>query len=123
MSLYFAFLLTIPEALYEGLRAKHPMLSFGIEFLFRFGIAVVIFAIAGGFYINGEQDYFFYHLFGYVLLRFAIFDFVYNLSADLPFFYVGTTKVYDKVLAKVPMHLIVFVKAIALFMGIVWLLK
>jgi hypothetical protein len=123
INIYFALLLTLPEAIYEGLRSKHPAASFVVEFLFRFAVAVIVFAVAGGMTFPGTQDYYLYHIFGYVLVRFAIFDFVYNLSAGLPIFFVGSTKIYDRVLAKVPMHLIVFAKGIALFIGIVWLLK
>jgi hypothetical protein len=123
INIYFALLLIIPEALYEGLRAKHPKASFAVEFFFRFAIAVILFAVAGGFSFNGTQDYFIFHVLGYALLRFAIFDYCYNMAAELPFFYLGNTKIYDVYLSKVPGHLIAFVKAIALFMGIVFLLK
>ncbi len=117
-NIYFALLLIIPEALYEGLRSKHPRISFAIEFLFRLCIAVIIFGS-----VTLNSDNFTYHVFGYVLLRFAIFDFVYNLSSELPILFVGSTKLYDQGLSKVPMHLVLFVKGIALFIGIVWLLK
>jgi hypothetical protein len=121
--IYLALVLTLPEAIYEGLRKNHPTASFVVEFMFRFAIAVIVFAVAGGMSFPGTQDNYLYHIFGYVLFRFAIFDFVYNFSAGLPLTFIGSTKLYDRVLAKVPTHLIVFGKGIALFIGIVWLLK
>ena len=123
MTIYFALLLILPEAIYEGTRNKHPLFSFAIEFFYRFALVVILMAVAGGFCFNGTQDYFLFHVLGYVLLRFAIFDYLYNICAELPFFYMGTTKLYDQWLSKVPWHLLGFVRLIALFMGIVFLLK
>ena len=121
--IYFALLLTIPEAVYKGLQKNHPVVSFVVESLFRFAVAVIVFSVAGGMSFPCTQDNYMYHIFGYFLFRFAIFDFVYNINAELPLLFVGSTELYDRVLAKVPMNLIVFAKGIALFIGIVWLLK
>lgn len=33
---------------------------------------------------------------GYVLLRYALYDFTYNITRDLPLFFVGSTKLIDK---------------------------
>jgi hypothetical protein len=123
INLYFALLLIIPEAVYEGTRTKHPRLSFAVEFFYRFALVVILMAVAGGFCFNGTQDYFLFHVFGYVLVRFAIFDYLYNLCADQPILSLGTTKTYDQWLSKVPWHLLLFTRALALWIGIIWLLK
>ena len=36
-----------------------------------------------------------------LLLRYAVFDLIYNLIRGLPVFYIGTTKPYDKLIRKV----------------------
>jgi hypothetical protein len=123
ITLYFALLLIIPEAVYEGTRTKHPRLSFAVEFFYRFALVVILMAVAGGFCFNGTQDYFLFHVFGYVLVRFATFDILYAICSDQPLLSLGSTKIYDTIIAKVPWHLLLFMRGIALFMGIVWLLK
>lgn len=123
MTIYFALLLIIPEAIYEGSRNEHPKFSFAIEFFYRLALVVILMAVAGGFCFPGYQDYFLFHVFGYVLLRFATFDLIYAIFANQPLLSLGSTKIYDIVLSKVPVHLVLFVRAIALFIGIVWLLK
>ena len=82
INIYFALLLIVPEAVYEGLRSDHPRTSFAVEFLYRFSLVVILMAVAGGFTFNGTQDYLIFHVLGYVLLRFAIFDLIYAICAD-----------------------------------------
>ena len=54
----------------------------------------------------------------YVLLRYAIFDLVYNLIRGLPVFYIGTTKPIDKLIRKVfhenSIHFLFMTKLMAL---------
>lgn len=123
MALYFALLLILPEAVYEGLRERHAKASFTIEFLYRASLVIILMAFAGGTCLLGNQDYFLFHVGGYVLVRFAIFDIVYSLFANQPLRSHGTTKIYDRMLAKVPDSLLPFLRFIALFMGVVFLLK
>lgn len=63
---------------------------------------------------------------GFVLLRFAVFDPILNISAGLNINYIGKTKLYDRVLnwiaTKWGMGGIWFPRAIALFWGCAWLL-
>jgi len=65
-------------------------------------------------------------LIGYVLLRYALFDVVFNVCADLDLNYIGNTKLFDKGLAWVRdmwgMSPIWFSRAIAGFWGTLWLL-
>jgi hypothetical protein len=35
---------------------------------------------------------------GFVFVRFLLFDFTYNLSAGLNIFYIGSTKLYDRIM-------------------------
>lgn len=67
---------------------------------------------------------------GYVLLRFAIFDVAYNLVRRLPIFYVGETKIYDKVWKAFFRwsgiaydHFLAMFKFIALLISLAWLLN
>lgn len=66
---------------------------------------------------------------GYILLRFALFDAVYNLMRDLPVFYVGETKIYDKLWKAFfrwsgisVEHFLFMLKLIALLISTTWLL-
>lgn len=61
---------------------------------------------------------------GYVLLRYAIFDFSYNLARGLPFTYVGTSKIYDRFWrwffswSKIPQgHFLVWTKILSFILG------
>ena len=124
MNIAIALFLIVFEAVPEALALIEKKTSAGVmEFIYRAVVAVVFFAVVGGFHFNGTMDNYFYYLGGYVLLRFALFDYLYNVVADLPMFRSGTTKLYDKLMGKVPWHLLGFMRAIALFIGIVWLLK
>jgi len=58
---------------------------------------------------------------GFVFIRFLIFDTIYNLTRGLPWNYVGSTKLYDKVLAKTGSWGW-FLKAILGIVGIAFLL-
>lgn len=64
---------------------------------------------------------------GYILFRYAIFDPVHNISAGDNINYIGSKKLYDKILGWIRdrwgMSTIWFTRAIALFWGIAWLLK
>lgn len=67
---------------------------------------------------------------GYVLLRFALFDATYNLTRGLPLFYVGETKIYDKVWKAFfrwsgisVEHFLFMAKLIALLISVSWLLN
>lgn len=77
------FLITF-EALQEGfkIRGRHT-LSASIEFIYLAGMAVLIFMA-------------WKPILGLIFLRFAIFDGILNTVAGQPFFYIGTTKYYDR---------------------------
>ena len=58
----------------------------------------------------------------FVFVRYFLFDAVYNLTRGLHVFYIGNTKLYDKILRKIPFMLVVITKFIAGFLGIIYLL-
>jgi hypothetical protein len=98
--------LTVLEAIHEGLalryRVKLEWVPGIIEAVKLLGIVVLIpliqyLVLEQGWRIESLLMYFF----GWVLLRYAIFDPIHNLCAGKPIFYVGYTKLYDKVLLKI----------------------
>ncbi len=131
MNLYVALFLIVIKAIYDGLAlGGRKTLAGAIEFIYTACITIFIFMVLGGLSVNREMDYLIYHLIGFLLVRYAIFDFILNLFADLDLLYIGKTKLYDKFLGwfftatGFPKgHFLVFTRAIALFMGIVFLLK
>lgn len=52
----------------------------------------------------------------YILLRYALFDLIYNITRKLPLLYLGNTKFYDRVLTKFPnvTHFLFITKLMAL---------
>jgi len=131
MLLLIVVLLILLEASYEALSDNgQKTLSGYIEFLYR-----AIVTIATLLWLSNVHVFhlpyipFWQVLFGYVLLRFAMFDAIYNFISKLPIFYVGSTKTYDKVFAwffrwsGIPQeHFLAMFKIIALFISISWLI-
>lgn len=130
MTLLIFLILIISEALYEGLYDNGKKALAGVlEFfskLLTMGMIIL--------WLNGT-DYEFVRrelwvlIGGYILLRFALFDAVYNLIRCLPVFYIGSTKIYDKLWRKFfswsgisSEHLLFMVKLIALLISVSWLL-
>ena len=66
---------------------------------------------------------------GYLFVRFAIFDIIYNLSRGNSIFHIGRTKLYDRIIGwimtkfKVQIILYMWVKFILFVMGIAFLLQ
>jgi hypothetical protein len=125
LALFLIFFEVFPEALADSGRKTFAGV---LEFIYRACVAVALFGIVAGFQWNlGTMDYFWYHIGGYVLLRYCLLDIIYNLINELPIGYIGKTKFWDKVygrvMAKVPVGFILFSKAIFAFMAIVFLIK
>ena len=121
MNLLIALFLIVFEALYEGFKLrKWHIISEIIEFIYLACITFVIFGWYNGYFAaTATNPDFWFVLFGYVLLRFAIFDLIFNLSAGLSVFYIGKTKLFDKLLSKLGAW--VFVpKLIAFGIGLSW---
>ena len=91
--------LIFSEAIYEGLKAnKLHIASEIIEFIYHAILYFIVIGFLCGIIparpVNKE---FVYVLIGAVLYRYAIFDFVYNISSGADdLFYIGNTKLFDK---------------------------
>lgn len=127
MVLLLAFIVNCFEAVAEGLIKRYSpavsavLFKWWVQWLIAAGLFVLwlLYAL--------QSDYIVWRLItGFVLFRFFIFDNVFNLSAKLPFDYIGTRKVYDNALSWIRdmwgFSTIVFLKCIAGFWGIMWLI-
>jgi len=126
--LILALFLIVCEAVFEGLsiRGKH-LASELIELVYRAVLTLVLFAWVTGIksIINIDVQ-FIRVIIGYVFLRFSIFDPIWNLAAGQPINFVGSTKLFDKFLQEIRnlwgMNSVWFVRFIAGFWGVAWLL-
>jgi len=123
-----ALFLIVFEAVYEGLliRGKH-IASELIELVYRAVLTLVLFAwVTGTKSIINTDVQFIRIIVGYVFLRFSIFDPIWNLAAGQPINFVGSTKLFDKFLQEIRnlwgINSIWFVRFIAGFWGVAWLL-
>lgn len=122
MNLLIALFLIVFEASYEGFKLrKWHIASEIIEFIFYAGIVFTIFGFTNGYitYQYSNPDFWFV-LFGFVLLRFAIFDLIFNLCANQSLFYIGKTKLYDRLLSKLGAFVFIL-KLMAFVIGLSWL--
>ena len=123
MNLLLAILLLL-EAVWEGLRTGGHLLAAEIvEFVYLAGVTIGLFA-----WLNWRQINSFFDrgklikvIIGYILLRFALFDIIWNISAGQDLFYYGTTKLYDRIMTSLGSWGIMW-KCIALVWGVAWLL-
>jgi hypothetical protein len=115
----------------EGLRDRGKKTLAGIiEFIYRAVITIAIFLwIKVMFYISHDGNLYVL-LAGYVLLRYALFDYIYNLCAGQTLFFTGTTKLFDKFwnwffrVTKFPKdHFFFMTKLIAFLIGITFLIR
>ena len=124
MILLFTILTNALEAVYEGLYDNGKKTISGIiEFVQKLiGITTVAYVTYG--LTVGTIDIPLWKIItGFVLIRFLIFDYIYNKTRGIPLYYTGTTKLYDKLLSKVPGHFILFVKVILGIVGTIFLLN
>jgi hypothetical protein len=125
--------LIFSEAIYEGLKAnKLHIASEIIEFIYHTILYFIVIGFLCGIIparpVNKE---FVYVLIGAVLYRYAIFDFVYNISSGADdLFYIGNTKLFDKLFSwfftktKFPKASFLFItRFIALLWGISWIFE
>jgi hypothetical protein len=112
------------EAVYEGLktRGKHIASEF-VELTYLIIITASVLMWASGIRFIFASDHLLWKTFaGYLLLRFAIFDTIWNISAGQKWNYIGNTKLYDKFLAKTGSWGW-FVKIVSLIVGLTFLIK
>lgn len=134
-----ALFLIVFEAVPEGLAlGGHKMLAGMLEFVFLAVVISTMYAYFTQSYFGTSrynikysnylervfytQNNFWWYIAGYVLLRIAIFDIVLNVSAGLPVFYLGDTKLFDIVMTKLASWGW-FMRFIGGIIGITWLLK
>lgn len=121
MNLLLALFLIIFEAVFEGLKTGgHHIASELVEAVYLGGVTFGLFA-----WINGVKSFEYKPilkvLIGYILLRFALFDLVWNLSAGQEWNYYGITKLYDIFMAKLG-GWGWFLKIISGIWGVAWLM-
>jgi len=124
MNLLLALFLLL-EAVFEGLRiGGHNLASEIVEDIYRIGIPLVFFSWAYRKYIFDfpKLPSLIKIFIGYLLLRFALFDSIWNISADQNLFYYGTVKVYDRFMTSLGTWGWMW-KGISLVWGIAWLTK
>lgn len=120
MNLLLAIFLLL-EAVFEGLRTGGHLLA--AEIMEAGWLAAVTYGLYS--FINGHG--FNYKpilkaIIGYVLLRFALFDLIWNLSAGQDWNFYGTTKLYDTVMNSLG-GFGWFLKFCSFVWGIAWLTK
>lgn len=97
MTLAVIAYLIISEAIYEALLLRKKYILSGIiEFCYHAFVALVIGMFLTGWTWELPNDGLISVLIGWLFLRFAVFDFIFNIVARLPLFYIGNTKLYDK---------------------------
>lgn len=123
MNILLAIFLLL-EAVFEGLRTGgHLLASEIVEVIYLGGITFLIFALSNKFLeIPANLSNLIKILIGYVLLRFALFDSIWNISAGQNFFYYGTTKIYDRFMASLGSWGWMW-KFVSLVWGVAWLTK
>jgi glucan phosphoethanolaminetransferase (alkaline phosphatase superfamily) len=127
LALFLIIFEAIPESLYDN---RKKSFSGVIEFIYRAGVAIGLFMWVVGISFQPRGLNIYVILAGYLLLRFSIFDYIYNIIRGLSPFYLGDTKYYDKFwtwffrITKFPKeHFFAFVKFILMIIGVVWLIR
>lgn len=130
MILIFTIFLILFESIPEALVLRgHKTIAGVIEGVYRAVVTLAIGAWLMGYSIGTYGENWVFILGGYLLLRFAIFDFVYNAVAGLKLTYIGKTKISDKLwqwfFAKTHFPVGLFfgmLKLICFLIGLTWLL-
>jgi hypothetical protein len=101
MILFYAILFILAEAITEALiKQSHPgsiIFKWWVQWIIAIGLFVIwLFALALPFdkyYVPDTKL-----VIGFVFVRFAIFDIIWNLARGVKWNYYGTTKLYDKIM-------------------------
>jgi hypothetical protein len=122
MNLLLAFLLIVLEGVFEGLKtAGLHYASEIVEVVYLTVVTLTAIAWLNKKYIfKVKADRFMIVVIGYFLLRFSLFDSIWNIAAGQDFFYYGSTKLYDQVMTKLGTFGWML-KGIAGFWGIAWI--
>lgn len=73
--------------------------------------------VASPFVIDYDKNKWGYYLSSYVTLRFALFDYSYNLTRGLPLNYKGSTSAYDDIMSKMPNGFTNYAKGVSFIIG------
>jgi len=125
MNLLLALFLIIFEAVFEGLKTQGlHIASEMVEFTYLSVVTLMVLAFLNRKYVFKEPNLYSFIkiLIGYLLLRFALFDSVWNIAAGQDIFYYGTTKLYDKIMTQLGAFVFIL-KFTSLVWGIAWLTK
>ena len=124
--------LIISEAIYEALYDEgKKTLSGLVEFFYRAVVTVMaLLWLSDKFSLPSSPVPLWKLIGGFIFIRYALFDLTYNLIRKLPWFYIGQTKIFDKVWnwffrkTMFPVgHFLWLTKFILLLIGIAWLLN
>lgn len=129
LNLILAVFLIVTEALFEGLRTAdlHSWAEL-IEFVYLASVTLIVFAYLNRRFVLPDPgaSSFVKIIIGYALLRFAVFDLVFNLAAGLAWDYIGFTKMSDEILLWIcglwGYGPVAFIKVISGIWGISWLM-
>lgn len=123
MLLFTAFLFISFEAIGEGLLKRFGLLEEIFDAWTQWIIALLLFGV--WFIVSLHFDGYYVPVWkivtGFVFVRFAIFDMLWNLSRGVEWNYYGTTKLYDRIMYELA-EWGWFLKAIAGAVGIVFLI-
>jgi len=120
--------LIVFEAFYEGMKIRGwYAVSEWAENIYLAGVTLMSLAwIAGIQVLHSEYVPFWKLIISYLFIRFALFDLVLNLFADLRWFYIGRTKMFDRFFrwliekGRVAVGLIWFARFILLCIALAW---
>lgn len=131
MNLLLALSLIGFEIAFEGLKIrKHHVASGIIEFVYRALITLIVFAWFMGYSLipMAHHDTYLVTILGYLFLRFGMFDPVFNLVIGESINFVGSTKLWDRVIwwlcdrLRIPANYFIFIRIIFLCIGVAFLL-
>ena len=131
LPLILAIFLIVFQAVPDGLYDEGKKTLAGVlKSIYLAVVTIITFAFITGVYFVPDRHVFLVTLAGYLLMRFSLFYVIYNLTRGLPIFFIGTTKIYDKVLnwffkkTGFPKdHFLAFVSVLLLIIGVVWLVR
>jgi len=118
-TLLFNALDAISDALYDE---GHKLLSGISEFILKAGIVLICLLWFKGIVYFSTDKEFWSLVISFILVRYFIFDAIYNRMRGLNIFYIGNTKIYDKILQRLGFTIVIITKFIAGFIGIIFLL-
>jgi hypothetical protein len=131
MNLLIVTLLIALEASHEGFADRGEKLLGGLlEFAYiAFFTTIIILWSTGGSWA-GNTVGFNNMIIGYLLIRYALFDVIYNAARGVNIFFIGTTKLYDRLWkrfldwTKFPdIHFLLWTKFLCLLIGLSLLLN